>query len=86
LAGFFPGTLERDESSTMGGGDAFNKYLEWCEAENLPARERWTRRVFYDAMEERGITRKKTMHGIALMGVRDASKSPQAAGPGIFAN
>ncbi|WBP87021.1 phage/plasmid primase, P4 family [Kitasatospora cathayae] len=86
LAGFFPGVLERDDGAQMSGADAFNKYLEWCEAENLPARERWTRRVFYDAMEERAVTRKKTMHGIALMGVRDASKSPQAAGPGIFTN
>ncbi|MDH6123835.1 MULTISPECIES: phage/plasmid primase, P4 family [unclassified Kitasatospora] len=85
LAGFLPGTLERCDGNQMSGADAFNKYLEWCEAENLPSRERWTRRTFYDAMEERGITRKKTMHGIALIGVRDASKSPAAAaGPGIF--
>jgi putative DNA primase/helicase len=87
LAGFFPGILERDDSAQMNGGDAFNAYLEWTEAENLPMKERWTRRTFYDAMEERGAVRKKTMHGIALIGIRDASKSPAAvAGPGIFGN
>jgi putative DNA primase/helicase len=86
LAGFFPGVLEPcPDECEMNGTDAFNVYLEWCEAENLPSRERWTRRSFYDAMEERGVTRRKTRTGIALMGVRDAAKSPAAVGPGIFA-
>ncbi|MFJ4666747.1 phage/plasmid primase, P4 family [Kitasatospora purpeofusca] len=84
LAGFFPGILERaDESAVMLGSDAFNVYLDWAEAENLPMRERWTRRTFYDAMEERGIGRKKTVRGIALIGVR--LPESQAAAPGIFA-
>ncbi|MFJ5707598.1 phage/plasmid primase, P4 family [Streptomyces sp. NPDC093105] len=87
LAGFFPGVLEpADDDHVMNGNEAFNAYLEWCEAENLPAKERWTRRAFYDAMEERGIYRRKTMRGIALVGLREADVSPDAAGPGIFAN
>ncbi|MEU7191679.1 phage/plasmid primase, P4 family [Streptomyces sp. NPDC045369] len=86
LAGFFPGVLERaDDDHVMHGTDAFNSYLEWAEAENLPARERWTRRAFYDAMEERGVYRRKTMKGIALVGLRQADASPDATGPGIFA-
>ncbi|MEU7162179.1 phage/plasmid primase, P4 family [Streptomyces chrestomyceticus] len=86
LAGFFPGVLERaDDDHVMHGTDAFNTYLEWAEAENLPARERWTRRAFYDAMEERGVYRRKTMKGIALVGLRLADESPDKAGPGIFA-
>src|SRR5699024_7336687 len=75
LAGFFPGVLvpsENDEDRVL-GADAFNSYLDWCEAENLPARERWTRRAFYSAMEERGVHRRKTMHGITLCGVRLAA-------------
>jgi putative DNA primase/helicase len=85
LAGFLPGVLEPCSDSTpLSGADAFNSYLEWCEAENLPARERWTRRTFYDALEERGIQRKKSNTGIALVGVRMAGKSPAAVGPGIF--
>ncbi|WP_432068247.1 phage/plasmid primase, P4 family [Streptomyces sp. C10-9-1] len=85
LAGFFPGVLERaDDDQVMNGNEAFNTYLEWCEAENLPAKERWTRRAFYDAMEERAVYRRKTMRGIALVGLRLADESPDATGPGIF--
>ncbi|MBH1936485.1 toprim domain-containing protein [Streptomyces sp. AV19] len=87
LAGFFPGVLERaEESQVINGTEAFNSYLEWCEAENLPARERWTRRAFYYAMEERGATRRKTERGIALVGLRLADEQPEDTGPGIFGN
>ncbi|MEV0445469.1 phage/plasmid primase, P4 family [Streptomyces spectabilis] len=87
LAGFLPGVLDHaDESVVINGNDAFNSYLEWCEAENLPAKERWTRRAFYDAMEERGAVRKKTNKGISLAGLRLADESPDAVGPGIFGN
>ncbi|MFF4430482.1 phage/plasmid primase, P4 family [Streptomyces sp. NPDC001513] len=86
LAGFYPGALEPcDDMCQTPGNDAFNLYLEWCEAENLPGRERWTRTTFYTAMEERGVTRKKTNKGIALVGCRIAGQSPAATGPGIFA-
>jgi putative DNA primase/helicase len=86
LAGFMPGILEPcDDACQMNGTEAFNAYLDWCEAENLPQRERWTRRTFYDAMEERGITRRKTKTGIALVGVREAGAHAPATGPGIFA-
>ncbi|WP_369376096.1 phage/plasmid primase, P4 family [Streptomyces sp. cg36] len=85
LAGFFPGVLERaGDNEEMNGTDAFNAYLEWCEDENLPVRERWTRRAFYHAMDERGVTKRKTMKGISLTGVRLAEKRPGETGPGIF--
>lgn len=85
LAGFLPGVLEwADESVTMTGNDAFNTYLEWCEAENLPARERWTRQAFYSAMEERGATKRRTNKGISLGCLRLADASPEQTGPGIF--
>ncbi|MFI0262063.1 phage/plasmid primase, P4 family [Streptomyces sp. NPDC017056] len=85
LAGFIPGVLEwADESIVMTGNDAFNHYREWCEAENLPAKEQWTRRAFYEAMEERGAVKKRTNKGIALGGLRLADESPDAVGPGIF--
>lgn len=85
LAGFFPGTLVADDAARMDGSEAFNAYLDWCEAENLPAKERWTRRAFYGAMEERGITRTRTAKGMALVGIRLTNQSPKATGPGIFA-
>lgn len=83
LAGFFPGIIVADDSSQMDGAEAFNAYLDWCEAENLPARERWTRKAFYSAMEERSITRKRIAKGMALVGIRLADV-PQTSGHGIF--
>jgi len=80
LAGFLPGVLEKtgDPNDRLLGNAAFNAYLDWCEAENLHPRERWTRRTFYAALEERGIDRIKTRQGQALVGVRLAANSPTA--------
>lgn len=73
LSGFYPGVIvPSDENDRVLGKDAFNAYLEWCEEENLPQKERWSRRFFYSAMEERGVYRKRTVPGIALFGVRIA--------------
>jgi putative DNA primase/helicase len=85
LVGFFPGVFERDESHSVPGADAYNAYREWCEAEGLPSKEVWTRRSFYDAMEERQVSRKKTNKGITLVGIRPADAATKATGPGIFA-
>ncbi|GAB7185947.1 hypothetical protein ATKI12_5778 [Kitasatospora sp. Ki12] len=74
LAGFFPDILEPCPDGTqMDGTDAFNKYLGWCDAENLPMKERWTRRAFYSALEERGVRRKRIARGIALVGIRESA-------------
>lgn len=83
LFGFFPGVLVRAaDSDYVIGSEAFTAYLQWCEAENLPSRERWTRRAFYNALEERGVPRKRLKQGMALAGVQLANSGP--AGPGIF--
>lgn len=83
LFGFYPGTLvPATENDHIRGSDAFSAYLQWCEAENLQHRERWTRRAFYTAMEERGVPRKRLSFGMALVGVKLADSVP--AGPGIF--
>ncbi|MFE2245235.1 phage/plasmid primase, P4 family [Streptomyces lavendulae] len=91
LAGFFssdsemPAVLVKDPNAVMLGADAFNAYLDWCEAENLPGKERWTRRTFFAAMEERGVTRKRVAKGNALVGVRLDDSPERPTGPGIFA-
>ena len=85
LAGFFPGILVRDETARISGSDAFQSYLDWCEAENLPGRERWTRQAFYQAMEERGVVKRRGSKGMVLVGVRMAESLPDP-GPGIFAD
>ena len=69
LAGFFPGVLVPQPGGSVLGNIAYAKYLAWCEMENLPAKERWSRQAFYRAMEERGATRHKVAQGITLRGV-----------------
>lgn len=73
LAGFYPGTLEPDPDGRLVGSDAFDEYLRWCEEEHLPHKEVWTRRTFYGAMEERGVAKVKSKHGVELIGVRLAT-------------
>jgi len=86
LAGFYPGVLEPCEDGELSAGQAYQVYTHWCEAEGLPMRERWTRRTFLDAMEERQVQRRNTTTGVALVGIRvtaDHADAP-ADGPGIF--
>lgn len=84
LAGFFPGVLVPEDGAQALGSDAFNAYLRWCDDENLPSKERWSRRAFFSAMEERGISKKKSNKGVTLVGVRIVADADSAAGPGIF--
>ncbi|QNE74018.1 hypothetical protein F0344_04835 [Streptomyces finlayi] len=85
LAGFFPGVLVEDESSTMAGADVYTTYVDWCAEEGLKASEVWSRKALYGAMEERNVMKKKTNKGISLVGIRPADAPATAAGPGIFA-
>ncbi|MBA9050804.1 MULTISPECIES: phage/plasmid primase, P4 family [Streptomyces] len=85
LAGFLPGVFDKVQGSRILGAEVFNAYLDWCEAENLPQKERWTRRAFYAAMEERGINKVRIAAGMALDGIAYADKPATAEGPGIFA-
>ncbi|GAA2609759.1 phage/plasmid primase, P4 family [Actinomadura fulvescens] len=86
LAGFFPDTIAPDPhpEAAILGADAWNAYCDWCEAENLPGKERWTRRGFFSAMEERGAVRHKTNRGIVLRGMRlvseDSANTPPTGG------
>lgn len=87
LAGFFPGVYVEDpEAGRVEGGRLFSDYLAWAEEENLPARERWTRRTFFSAMEERGLGKRKTSKGVAFDGIRRARQTdaaaPEPVGPG----
>lgn len=84
LAGFFPGVIEKHEGGQVPGAEAYNAYREWCEAEGLQSKEVWSRKVFYDAMEERQVGRKKTNKGIALLDIRMAGAGVRPSGTGIF--
>jgi putative DNA primase/helicase len=73
LAGFLPGVFVLDANTPRLDGSAiFNAYLEWSQEENLPPAEIWTRRRFFGALEERGLTKRKTDKGVAFDGIRRA--------------
>lgn len=73
LAGFLPGVFIHDaDAGRVDGKVLFEQYLQWADEENLPQRERWTRRTFFGALEERGLTKRKTNAGVAFDGVRRA--------------
>lgn len=84
LAGFLGDVLvvTQDDAHSVPLGDAFNAYLEWCEAENLAQRERWTKRKFAAAMEERGAVRHRVAKGMALVGVREVEDSANTSPDG----
>ena len=76
LAGVLPGLYVRDdEAGRVEGKTLFDAYLTWADEENLPARERWTRRTFFGALEERGCVKRKTNKGVAFDGVRRARQT-----------
>ncbi|MFK0290307.1 phage/plasmid primase, P4 family [Streptomyces sp. NPDC090442] len=82
---FFPGVLVKGEDSdVVPAQEAFNLYLEWCEENNLPLKERWTKRAFLAAMDERGVPRTRRNSGMVLVGVKIAGVATGPAGPGIF--
>lgn len=72
LSGFFPGTLVRDPEAAMLGAEAYTEYTKWTEEEGLPLKERWSRKTFYGAMDERGVPKVKRARGITLLGIRRA--------------
>ncbi|UVK63560.1 DNA primase/helicase [Arthrobacter phage Janeemi] len=76
LAGFLPGVFIHDpEAGRVDGKVLFDEYLKWADEENLPGKERWTRRTFFGALEERGMTKRKTNKGIAFDGIRRARQT-----------
>jgi putative DNA primase/helicase len=84
LDGLIPGIWEAAPDSTVLGQTLFESYLGWADDEHLSAREIWTRRTFFGALEERGFTKRKTSKGIVFDGIRKARQtadSPEWATP-----
>jgi putative DNA primase/helicase len=83
LAGFLPGVFVRDENAgRVDGKVMFDAYLDWADEENLQKHEVWTRRTFFAALEERGLSKRKTSKGVAFDGVRRMRQTdavPEAA-------
>jgi putative DNA primase/helicase len=88
LAGFYPGVLAVAEGGELSGADAYNAYQSWCEEEGLTSKDVMARKTFYEAMGERGVTKRKGRltggyQGVILEGVRLATQSG-ISGEGIF--
>lgn len=79
LAGLLPGVLTYDAEGRITGKLAYDAYLAWADEENLPMKERWTRRTFFAALEERGAEKKKANTGVYFLGIRRAKQADAVA-------
>jgi len=70
LGGFFPEVVIPHPGSTVLGSEAYKAYIDWCDREELPPKSVWSRKALYDALEERGVDRKKMRAGATLLDVR----------------
>lgn len=76
LSGFFPGLFVKDSAGgTVTGKILWDAYREWTDDEGLPNKERWTRRAFFAALEERGLVKKRASSGMVFEGVRRARQT-----------
>jgi putative DNA primase/helicase len=79
LDGFFPGVLQTGtEKDVVACPEVFHAYVAWCDEEDLPHKERWSRRALYAAMEERGIPRVKRSDNTYFVGLKLAPKTSSA--------
>lgn len=69
LSGFFPGWVEREEGGRVLASDVYKAYKDWCDEEELPLKSVWSRQALYDALEERGVERRKMKQGNTLFDV-----------------
>nr|WP_238362230.1 phage/plasmid primase, P4 family [Actinopolymorpha pittospori] len=79
LSGFFPGVFVAEEGSKVTGKVLWDAYREWTDDEALPNKERWTRRAFFAALEERGLIKRRITQGMAFEGVRRARQTDAVA-------
>ncbi|TDC35712.1 phage/plasmid primase, P4 family [Micromonospora sp. KC213] len=79
LAGLIPGVFVLEEGAKITARVAWDSYRQWCEDEALPPKERWTRRAFFGALEERNATKKRANVGVIFEGIRLARPTDQMA-------
>ena len=68
-----------EEKDVVTGRVLWDAYQTWTDEENLPARERWTRRTFFAALEERGVVKRKRGEGVVFLGIRKVRVTDHAA-------
>ncbi|WP_329105554.1 phage/plasmid primase, P4 family [Micromonospora sp. NBC_01699] len=75
LTGLLPGLFVMDPDGKVTGKLVWDAYQQWADDENLPGKERWTRRAFFASLEERGAVKKKEASGIVFVGIRRARQT-----------
>ncbi len=73
LDGFFPGVYAvGSDKDAVACPTVYKRYQEWCDDEELPLKERWSRRALYAALEERGVARVKRSDSTYFVGFKEA--------------
>ena len=75
LAGFFPGLYVADPGGRVVATDLFRTFQEWADEHNMLDLKRWSSRAFYGALEERGLSRKKSNGRQFVYGLRRARQT-----------
>lgn len=75
LLDFITSKLVREEEGRIKGSDLFKLYGDWADEEELAPKDKWTRRTFYGAMEERGFPSYTKDGSKAFRGIR--ARTPQ---------
>ena len=75
LAGFLgteadPGVFVKERDSVTTLAVLWQHYGDWHDDEGLPAKDRWSRKAFCGALEERGLAKRKRSNGIVFEGAR----------------
>ena len=69
LSGFYPhGPLRPDPDGEVKGTDVWGAYIEWCDVEMMPPKERWGRNTLLTGLEERGLLKIRTNRGVVIRG------------------
>ncbi|QIG58514.1 hypothetical protein PQE18_gp36 [Arthrobacter phage DrSierra] len=76
LDGFLPGVYEFGEGKAIQGELLFHAFQEWADDGNYIDLKRWSRRAFFGALEERGLSKKRGTGGKTVFhGIRRARQT-----------
>lgn len=76
LDGFLPGKYEFGEGKAIQGELLFHDFQEWADEGNYIDLKRWSRRAFFGALEERGLSKKRGTGGKTVFhGIRRARQT-----------
>ncbi|WAB10815.1 DNA primase/helicase [Arthrobacter phage Tuck] len=76
LDGFLPGVYEFGEGKAIQGELLFHSFQEWADEGNYIDLKRWSRRAFFGALEERGLSKKRGTGGKTVFhGIRRARQT-----------